>query len=261
MKKTFLLVALVLAWSAAIPTPPVAAQDTFGIDAGGYNHLLNYAQIKHNTGGALDLLSVRDRYLKRQGKAGTGKTRSTGRGNTRRTSAPRVSTRFRSSLSARRNTFARIVARTRAVNPADADKLQRAYGTSNPIAPLAPTLKHYGLRSNDVADATALYLVVAWYGARGLDKDPPRAYVRAVRNQMARSYVKLPSFASTSNAGKQQLADSMWIQTMVVAGSINSAKGKPALMAQVKNAVRQGTFASFKIDMTKMKLDAKGLRA
>ncbi len=72
MKKVSLLLALALAltWSAAPLTPPAAAQDTFD------SALLNYAQIKHKSPGALDPLSVRSRYLKRKARAGRSNRRS-----------------------------------------------------------------------------------------------------------------------------------------------------------------------------------------
>jgi hypothetical protein len=65
MNKVLLLITLALAltWSATLLTPPAAAQDTFD------SALLNYAQIKHKSPGALDPLSVRSRYQKRKGRA------------------------------------------------------------------------------------------------------------------------------------------------------------------------------------------------
>ncbi|HEX8465254.1 MAG TPA: hypothetical protein VF627_11610 [Abditibacterium sp.] len=75
MKKACLLVAVALC--ASVNSSPASAQDTFGIDAGGTNHLLNYAQIKHKSPGALDPLSVRSRYLKRKRAAAARKYRGT----------------------------------------------------------------------------------------------------------------------------------------------------------------------------------------
>ena len=257
MKKSLLFVAATL--FAAVGSAPVSAQDgTFGMDsldqAAFSNALITRSQIIHKTGGALDPLSVRDRYIKRGGKGG-------GKAGTRTSRpTPRVTTRFRTSLAGRRAVLARLVAQTRAIDPAGATRLQNFLG-GDPIAPLKPTLSRYGLRADDTADAMALYLVVAWYGSRGLDKDPPQHLMRAVRTQMRNTLPTLPAFSKASNAVKQQMADSMWIQTIVAASSINAAKGKPALMNQTKSAIRQGAMKAFKIDITKVKLTSQGLRA
>ncbi len=260
MKKSLLFVAATLCATlfASVGSAPAMAQDSgiFGIDSGGFNSLLTYSQIKHNTGGALDPLSVRQRYIDRQRKAGIRTSRRPGPH-----PAPRVSTRFRSSLAGRRAVLARVVAQTRAVDPAGATRLQNFLGGADPLASLKPTFSRYDLRPDDVADAMALYLVVAWYGSRGLDQDPPAHLMRAVRTQMRNTLPNLPAFARASNTAKQQMADSMWIQTIVAASSINAAKGKPALMNQTKSAIRQGAMKAFKLDMTKVKLTAQGLRA
>lgn len=100
MKKALLLVALALGSSVCAPT--VKAQDTFGIDASGYNHLLNYSQIKHHSPGALDPLSVRNRYLKRKGRA-----RSNRRYRTSRLSKSKSNRRLRSDSRAPRSPRAR----------------------------------------------------------------------------------------------------------------------------------------------------------
>ena len=249
MKKISLFVAAALC--AAVCVPTVRAQDLGGA--------LDPVML----GQGLVLSSTMHAHAERdaarlKGKRGQGSRVVRGSGSR---PAPRGSTRFRPSLAARRSVLARLVAKTRAVDPQAATRLQNSLGGADPIAPLMPTLARYGLRADDAADAMALYLTVAWYGSRGLDQDPPPHLVRAVRAQMRNALPTLPAFARASNAAKQQMADAMWIQTLVAASSLGAAKGQPALMAQTKSAIRQGAMKAFKLDMTRLKLTSQGLRS
>ena len=250
MKNAFLYVAIALC--AAVGAPTVESQDLGGaldLPMLGQGLVLSSTMHAH---------AERDAARLRGKSGGSRVVRSGSR--PAPGGSPKVSTRFRPSLAARRGVLAKLVAQTRAVDPPAAARLQNFLG-GDPIAPLKPTLARYGLRADDAADATAMYLVVAWYGSRGLDKDPPISLVRAVRAQMKRALPTLPAFAAASNAAKQQMGDSMWIQTIVVASSLGAAKGNPTLMAQTKQAVRRGAMKAFKLDMTKLKLSANGLRA
>ena len=93
MKKALLLVAVALC--ATVCTTPASAQD---LDQAAFNNaMITRSQIKHNTGGALDPLSVRSRYVKRQralrnsGYRGTRRSRTT-RSRTRRSRTTRSRT-------------------------------------------------------------------------------------------------------------------------------------------------------------------------
>ena len=254
MKKATLFVAVAL--GAAVFVRPASAQFDLQISSDFMTQTALGNVMVASMNGHAERDAARLRGKNRRGvRTSGGGSRSVTRGTSQ------VSTRFRPSLAARQSVLARMVAQTRARDSAAADRLQGFLGGGDPIAPLKPTLARYGLRADDAADATALYLVVAWYGSRGLDKEPPSNLVRAVRTQVKSALPTLPAFARASNAAKQQMGDSMWIQTLVAASSINAAKGKPALMNQTKSAIRQGTMKAFKLDMTKLKLTNQGLRS
>ena len=245
MKKLTLLVAATL--FATLGAAPASAQD---LDQAAFNNaMITRSQIIHNTGGALDPLSVRDRYIKRGGKAGTRTSRP----------KPRGSTRFRTSSATRRSLLASMVSKARAANPTAATALQRDFAKGDPIAAIAPVLARYGLRTDDVADSMAAYLVSSWYGVRGSNQNPTRAQVLATRNQMRRGLLLNPKFAAVSDATKQQLSDALLLQVMFNDRIITSAKTNPAQMASAKNSIRQGALAMFKVDLTKAKLTSNGL--
>ena len=174
---------------------------------------------------------------------------------------PQGSTRFKSNFAVRKRNLAQFVAKIRADDPKSAASLQSAFAKSDPIAAIAPALRRYGLRTDDVADAAAAYVVTAWYGVRGRNDDPPRSQVKGVREQMRRTMLSIPSFARASDATKQQLAEAMFVQMMIADAAVTAAKGKPALMAKTKAAINRGARSTLHLDLTKFKLTDKGLQS
>ena len=265
MKKPILFVALALgvALCGAIGSTPASAQFEIGsLEQASFNNaLITRSQIIHNTGGALDPLSVRQRYIDRQGKGrGSRGVRGT-RGVRGSRPVLRGSTRFKTNSATRRNLLANLVARTRAANPQSGAALERDFAKGDPIAAIAPALARYGIRTDDVADTMAVYLISAYYGVRGSNQDPSPASLRATRDQMRRALLSNRAFVSASNAAKQQMSDALLIQVMFDDRMLSGAKGNPARMASVKSAIRQNALQTFKLDLSKLKLTSQGLRA
>ena len=249
MKKATLLVAAALCVTACSPT--VQAQDLGGVyDMGQLSQSLSLGSMMHAQ-------SERD-AARLKGRRGQGNRVIRGGGSS---TGLRGSTRFRTSLAARRSFLANIVAKARATNPQAAAALQRDFAKGDPIVTIAPALARYGLRTDDVADSMAVYLISAYYGVRGSTQDPSRSSLRATRDQMRRALLTTPSFASSSNAAKQQMSDALLLQTMVTNRLVTSAKGNPAQMASAKSSIRQGALKIFKLDLSKMKLTNSGLRS
>lgn len=170
-------------------------------------------------------------------------------------------TTFRPSPEVRRRNLAGFVEKTRAADPEGAAALERLFASSDVIGEIGQALAPYSLRTNDVADATAVYLVTAWYGVRGRDDDPSRAQLTAVRGQMARARAATPAFASLTDAHKQELAEAMLIQAALVGASVTAAKDQPTTLEGVKRAVAQGVSATFDFDLSTLDLTDQGLRA
>ena len=237
MKKVVRTLAVTVALCGAVRMAPASAQDLGGaLDLGqlGTSMAVSQAVIAHS-------------------QSSTGKVRPR--------PAPKGSTRFRPSQATRKRTIAAYVARTRAHDAKSGAELERALAKSDPIAAVKPAFARFGLRTDDVADAMAAYLVSAWYGVRGSNQDPPRGHLRATREQMHRALLSTPKFAKASNAVKQNLAESMILETAMIEAAIVGAKGKPELMARVKSGIRQTALNTFQLDMAKLKLTGSGLRS
>ena len=236
----FVAVALTVAGSAASLTSPASAQEL-------------------NLGPIIDPMIAGNAAAQRQ-IAEEQYKKETGHSPRAPVAAPHGSTRFKSNFTVRKRNLAQFVAKIRADDPQSAASLQSAFAKGDPIAAIAPAIRRYGLRTDDVADAAAAYIVTAWYGVRGRNDDPPHSQVQGVREQMRRTMLSIPSFARASDATKQQLAEAMFVQMMIADAAVTAAKGKPALMAKTKTAINQGARSTLHLDLAKLKLTDQGLR-
>ena len=169
---------------------------------------------------------------------------------------PIVKLSYKPSQANQKRNLANFVAKTRAVDPASADELERLF-TSDLMRQIDTGMKGLGLSSSNVADAYALYWTSAWLGARGRDDNLPSKQMIAVRDQAARALVSTAVFANASDQQKQEMADSLLVQSALIAGYINGGKQDAALMAKVKVAVAQGAKA-MGLDLYAMTLTEEG---
>lgn len=167
-----------------------------------------------------------------------------------------VKLNFKPSQANQKRNLANFVAKTRAVDPASADELERLF-TSDLMRQIDTGMRGLGLSSSNVADAYALYWTSAWLGARGRDDDLPSEQMIAVRDQAARALISTTAFANASEQQKQELADALLVQSALIAGYINGGKQDAALMAKVKVAVAQGAKA-MGLDLYAMTLTEEG---
>ncbi|WP_375404674.1 DUF6683 family protein [uncultured Sphingomonas sp.] len=168
--------------------------------------------------------------------------------------APALS--FQPSLTARRQNYARFVAKTRAVDPAGADGLA-ANLKLDPIALMKPQLAQVGLRVDNVADAYAAYWIEAWEAVHGVTGQTSREKAEAVKGQSANAILATPAFATATPAQKQELAEAMLVQAMLVAAAREQANGDKAKLAEIGRAVEKGATASG-FDLRAMTLTEEG---
>lgn len=121
-----------------------------------------------------------------------------------------------------------LVELTRAQNPAMADALQKAF-REDLIAQLEPLLRQVGLDPDDMADMTTVYWVNAWEAANGvIGSQPDRALVQGARQQIAGVLAKNPGLAQMTDAQKQDVADTMIIQGLLVDARMQAVAKQPA---------------------------------
>lgn len=154
---------------------------------------------------------------------------------------------------------AQIVAAARAQSPQLAAELEKAFATDI-IAQVAPQFAKLGLSADDMADMTAAYWVTAWEAAHGIvgrDTDP--AVVRAARAQIAGVMARNPSLARMADADKQDVADTMLLQTLLVDARMRAAAqaGKPT-QDRMSATIAAEAQQLLKTDLTRVTLTDEG---
>ena len=150
---------------------------------------------------------------------------------------------FAPSLKLRRANYASFVERARRVDPGGAAGLE-ANLKLDPIALMKPQLAQVGLRTDNVADAYAAYWIEAWEAVHGVTGQTSRGKADAVIKQSANAILATPAFATATPAQKQELAEAMLVQAMLVAAAREQANGDEARLAEIGRAVEKGARAT-----------------
>lgn len=176
----------------------------------------------------------------------------------RNTPPPDVSRLGFAPSKARRNAnLAAFVEKTRAVDPNGAADLQRLFAEGDIIERIGAAIAPVGLRTDNLADVYALWWIAAWQATRGDNDTLGRDMYAAVRAQSARALNAAGSPGKASDAEKQELAEALLVQTMLIDVAVDRAKGNPALMRQVKLAVAKGA-RGMGLDMAGMEITGGG---
>jgi hypothetical protein len=166
---------------------------------------------------------------------------------------------FKPSTSRRKQNLSRFVEKARANNPQGAAQMAKLFASTDFIGQLGKTLAPYGLRTNNVADVYAVYWASAWLGSRGQNDNLPKAQITAIKNQATRALSATTQFTSATDAQKQEFAEALLIQAVLIDASIDYAKSDPALLNKVKSAVSQGA-RKMGLDLDRMTLTPQGFR-
>ena len=167
-----------------------------------------------------------------------------------------LDTRYRYDRSRTRANFRRFVERTPSgAGRADLEQMLAAQPTI--IDDIRGGIAPYGLDTHDVADAYAMWWINAWLAYEKLDQDTDRGTVAMVKRQVRDAFAATPDFAKTTDAQRQEYAEALLIQGLMLAAGIDQLKGQPQMMEQLSRAALQGAKASG-LDLSKMTLTPNG---
>ena len=166
---------------------------------------------------------------------------------------------FKPSVKLRQKNISRFLEKLRVSNPSTAGQTTQLPSANAVTAQIDRSMASVGLKSNNVADAYAVYWTNAWLGSRGRNEDLPKSQMIAVRNQAANALLANPKFASATNIQKQELAEAMILQTVLISAFVSNAKSDPELMEKVKVAIAQGA-TSMGLNLDRMTLTPQGFR-
>lgn len=153
--------------------------------------------------------------------------------------------------------LAGFVAKSRAADPKGADDLAKLFASRDIIEDMRAPLSKYGMRIDNVADAYAVWWINAYQATRGTTDDPSPAATEAVRTQVMQSMGATREFVGAGDADKQELAESLLIQALLISTAVEQAKGNPDQLRAVGRAAAQGA-RGMGLDLSTMELTDAG---
>lgn len=115
----------------------------------------------------------------------------------------------------------------------------------------------YDLDPNSFADVYAAWWITAWQIAAKHNQDPARATAIAVSDQVRAALVDTPEFLSMSNEMRQQTAEALLLQALLMSEASLQGIDNPTLQNRIADAVIRFARSSG-IDLTAMQLTPDG---
>jgi hypothetical protein len=184
------------------------------------------------------------------------------RGSAKRGSKPSVSTSavttYSPSAARTRANLAAFASKTRKVDPEGAAKMDQLFASTDIIGQIGQGIAPYGLKTNNVADAYAVYWINAWEASRGIaGASETRQRAQAVRTQASNAMAAVPALATATDAQKQEFAEAMLVQAALISAYMDDAAGNPAQLRAIGAAVAKGAKA-MGLDLDTMDLTPNG---
>jgi hypothetical protein len=165
---------------------------------------------------------------------------------------------FSPSAARTRANLAAFASKTRKVDPEGAAKMEAMFASVDIIAEIGKNIAPYGLKTNNVADAYAVYWINAWEASRGIvGSTETRQRAQAVRTQASNAMAAVPALATATDAQKQEFAEALLIQAGMIALTAEAAVNDPAQLRAVGAAVAKGAKA-MGLDLDTMDLTPNG---
>jgi hypothetical protein len=172
-------------------------------------------------------------------------------------SQSQVSLTYTPSTARTRTNLQTFVNKTRRADPQGAAKMEQMFASTDIMKAIGDGMRSIGLNKNNAADAFALYWINAWEASRGRITPTSPTMAKAVAAQAANGMAQSPDFINATDAQKQEMAEALMVQAVMIEGYIEAAEGDPNLLKNIATAVRQGAKASG-LDLDAMTLTEQG---
>jgi hypothetical protein len=170
----------------------------------------------------------------------------------------KAATTFTPSAARTRANLANFAKKSRAADPQGAAKMEALFASTDVIGMVGQGIAPYGLKTNNVADAYAVYWISAWEASRGIaGASETRQRAQAVRTQAINAMAAVPAMATATDAQKQEFAEAMLVQAALISAYMDDAAGNPAQIRAVGAAVAKGAKA-MGLDLDTMALTPNG---
>jgi hypothetical protein len=146
---------------------------------------------------------------------------------------------FYPSKAQRKKNIAKYIADVAKVAPDYAPQLAAEFADGKMFAQFGQLMDSVGLDANDVGDNLAAWWITAWEASMARSVETPPAAFAKVKEQVRR-ILSEKALVAMSNVEKQNYADSMTIQTLVLANQIEQAKSNPEIAQKLATGIKAG---------------------
>jgi len=169
---------------------------------------------------------------------------------------PAAAFTFTSSPTRTQANLRNFVART--PDPAARASLEQLF-SSQPaiIEDVSSALRPFGIDPYNAADAFAVWWINAWSASQKVNREPDRATVEAVKQQVYAAFSATSGFADTSEARRQEFAEALILQAFLLSAAFEQNKDNPEMLDLLAQTARQGARASG-LDLSQMTLTQSG---
>jgi hypothetical protein len=112
--------------------------------------------------------------------------------------------------------------------PGSGAQLKEAFAANNIYAEVEKVMGTYDLRADNVADTFALFWVASWQAANGIEAEPSKESVAAVKRQAAQAMLAVPAMKTMTPAVKQEMADGLVVSMILLSAAQEGAKADPS---------------------------------
>lgn len=166
---------------------------------------------------------------------------------------------FRSDSARTKRNLAQFVAKSREQNPAAAAELERNLASVDIVGEAGKGMRAMGLDPHNIADAYALWWVLAWSAGNQTESPSDAPTYQAVQAQARAAFTATPGLAERSDAEKQQFAEAMIVQAMILDSANDAVRGDPAQMKALADQAKRGA-KEMGLDLSTMVLTSDGFR-
>jgi hypothetical protein len=165
---------------------------------------------------------------------------------------------FTPSLPLRKQIMAEYFRGLKELNPEAGGQMEAALGQVDIIDMAGQAIAKYGLKTNDMADAYAVYFASAWSGATGYTPDLTKEQVAGVQAMSRNALTSSKDMLALSDEKKQRFTEMMIVAGIMNSILVDAVKDDPAATAKVAADIKAGA-KEFGIDTDAFKITPTGI--
>jgi hypothetical protein len=166
---------------------------------------------------------------------------------------------YKISMQRRKANYESFIKKSYAQSPAAGQEVEGLLRKVDPIQKVSADLQRvFGMRVDNVADAYALWMTGAWLAVNNPDVDLTRTEFQAVRAQIANAFAVTSGMSEANDEIKQNMAESLILNILIIDSTIDGLKNDPAKRAQVQASVYANAKRDMGVDLKAISLTDNG---